>query len=230
MAAWLPESSTTRRCRVVLLRHGQTLYSAEGRYAGRADIPLTDEGHRHAHRAGQWLRHLNVTAAVTSPALRCRQTLDDVNEELSAVDSGSGGVGPEGLSVDVVDDLIELDFGQWDGRTFEDVREQFSRVHEQWFQDWTVAVPGGESVQEVDHRVHDALSYVVGQHWGKNIVLVSHVTPIKSILRRALCAEPQFFIRLHLDTSAISIVDFYSDGRVCVHAINSTAHLLGEPN
>ena len=52
MAAWLPGSSETQRCRLVLLRHGQTPYSTQGKYAGRADIPLTDEGHRQAHRAG----------------------------------------------------------------------------------------------------------------------------------------------------------------------------------
>ena len=221
MAAWLPGSSETQRCRLVLLRHGQTPYSTQGKYAGRSDIPLTDEGHRQAHRAGRWLREADLTAAVTSPALRCRQTLDDLTKELVP-----GSEQPAELPVDVVDNLIELDFGEWDGRTFKDIHDHFGETQEKWFTDWTMPVPGGESVQAVDQRVHRAVTELVDQHWGDNLLLVSHVTPIKSVLRRALCADSDFFVRLHLDTSSISIVDFYSDGPICVQAINSTAHLV----
>ncbi|KXO99920.1 bifunctional RNase H/acid phosphatase (plasmid) [Tsukamurella tyrosinosolvens] len=198
--------------RVILLRHGQTPASVQRLYSGRGNPSLTDLGREQAAEAAALLRLTPIDAILSSPLDRARQTAD-------AVAAGRG------LTVEVDDDLIETDFGDWEGLSFGEARERDPELHARWLGDTAVAAPGGESFDEVHARVAALLVRVTAEHAGRTVLLVSHVTPIKTALRIALDVGPQLLYRLHLDLASISIADFYPDGGASVRQVNRTSGL-----
>lgn len=198
--------------RVILLRHGQTPASVRRLYSGRGNPSLTDLGREQAAEAAELLRLTPIDAVLSSPLDRARQTAD-------AVAAGRG------LTVEIEDALIETDFGAWEGLSFGEARDRDPELHARWLGDTAVAAPGGESFDEVHSRVAALLERVTGEHAGRTVLLVSHVTPIKTALRIALDVGPQLLYRLHLDLASISIADFYPDGGASVRQVNRTAGL-----
>ncbi|MEU4740375.1 bifunctional RNase H/acid phosphatase [Actinosynnema sp. NPDC023658] len=199
--------------RLYLLRHGQTELSVARRYSGRGNPPLTDVGREQAEAAARRLAKVEgLTAVVSSPLGRARETAGAVAEATGAE-----------LSWD--DDLIETDFGAWEGLTFSEAAERDPDVHRRWLGDPSVPPPGGESFDQVHHRVRRARNGIVSRFGGANVVVVSHVTPIKSLLRMALDVGPSLLFRLHLDLASLSVVEFYPDGLASVRLVNDTSHL-----
>ncbi len=198
--------------RLILLRHGQTPASVRRLYSGRGNPSLTDLGREQAAEAAALLRLTPIDAILSSPLDRARQTAD-------AVAAGRG------LTVGIEDGLIETDFGDWEGLSFGEARERDPELHARWLGDTAVAAPGGESFDEVHARVAALLERVTTEYAGRTVLLVSHVTPIKTALRIALDVGPQLLYRLHLDLASISIADFYPDGGASVRHVNRTAGL-----
>ncbi|PSL54455.1 ribonuclease HI/probable phosphoglycerate mutase [Saccharothrix carnea] len=199
--------------RLYLLRHGQTELSVARRYSGRGNPPLTEVGRGQAEAAARRLAKVEgLDAVVSSPLGRARETA-------RAVASATGAE----LTWD--DDLIETDFGAWEGLTFAEAAERDPDVHRRWLGDPSVPAPGGESFEQVHHRVRRARNAVVSRFGGANVVVVSHVTPIKCLLRMALDVGPSLLFRLHLDLASLSVVEFYPDGHASVRLVNDTSHL-----
>jgi probable phosphoglycerate mutase len=198
--------------RLILLRHGQTPASVGRLYSGRGNPSLTDLGRAQAAAAAELLRGTEIDAILSSPLDRARQTADVVNAD-------------RGLTVEVEDGLIETDFGAWEGLSFGAARTRDPELHGRWLGDTSVAPPGGESFDAVHARVAALLERVTAEHRGRTVLLVSHVTPIKTALRIALDVGPQLLYRLHLDLASISIADFYPDGGASVRQVNRTAGL-----
>ncbi len=130
-----------------------------------------------------------------------------------------------GVEVEVDEGFTETDFGGWEGLTFREAAERDPEVHRAWLGDTAVAPPGGESFDEVGLRVSAALDGLLTRHAGTTVVLVSHVTPIKTILRFALDAGPALLFRLHLDLACLSVADFWPDGGASVRLVNDTSYL-----
>jgi ribonuclease H / adenosylcobalamin/alpha-ribazole phosphatase len=212
--SWAPPS-LDNATRIILVRHGETAMTQQGRYSGRGDVPLSDEGQAQAMAAGGRVAGISrdVTAVLTSPLRRCVRTAELISAENGAV------------PVTVVDDLIECDFGDWEGLTFAEVQERWPAEMTAWLDSTSVAPPGGESFQAVAKRVRGALATVVKSYPGEVVVLVSHVSPIKLILRDALAAGDAFLHRLFLDAAGISTMDVWPDGNIAVRSVNETAHL-----
>jgi ribonuclease H / adenosylcobalamin/alpha-ribazole phosphatase len=201
--------------RFILIRHGQTALTAEGRYSGRGDVPLSAAGESQVASAAARVAALGPVAAVySSPLSRCTRTAAVI----------SAGLDPQ-PDVIVEPDLIECDFGRWEGLTFAEVREKDPSALQAWLGSTSVAPPGGESFQQVAKRVRAAIGKLRAGHPAQTVVVVSHVSPIKLILRDALAAGDALLHRLYLDPAGISIVDAYPDGGVAVRAVNETAHL-----
>ncbi|RDH10074.1 histidine phosphatase family protein, partial [Tsukamurella pulmonis] len=196
--------------RLILLRHGQTPASVGRLYSGRGNPSLTDLGREQAAQAAQLLRETRIDAILSSPLDRARQTAEAVNAG-------------RGLTVEIEDDLIETDFGAWEGLSFSEARARDPELHGRWLGDTSVAAPGGESFDHVHARVAALLDRITVEHRGRTVALVSHVTPIKTALRIALDVGPQLLYRLHLDLASISIADFYPDGGASVRQVNRTA-------
>jgi probable phosphoglycerate mutase len=146
--------------------------------------------------------------AVTSPLSRCVETAEAV-----------------GVPVSTDRDLIECDFGAWEGMTFSEVRAQFPGELRDWLGSTSAAPPDGESFQHVAKRVRAALARIRREHEGQTVAVVSHVSPIKLLLRDALAAGDAFLHRLYLDPAGLSIMDVYADDGVAVRLVNDTSHL-----
>ncbi|MEV6253830.1 bifunctional RNase H/acid phosphatase [Nocardia sp. NPDC051911] len=205
--------ATGRPTRLLLLRHGQTELSVQRRYSGRGNPPLTALGREQAARAAKMLAAKGgIAAVVSSPLGRARETAEAAAAAL-------------GVPVEIHDGLIETDFGAWEGLTFAEAAQRDPDLHARWIGDPTVAAPGGENFEEVRARVDAALRDLLERYPGANVVVVSHVTPIKTLLRLALDAGPSLLYRLHLDLASLSIAEFYLDGGSSVRLVNDTSYL-----
>jgi probable phosphoglycerate mutase len=226
----LPEGTPTR---MILVRHGRTAYTAEGRYSGRGDVPLSEAGLAEAVAVAERVDRLvrggsadrsapssagsdrpPLAAIITSPLVRCTATADVINARF-------GGDRP----IRIEPDLIECDFGAWEGRTFAEVAEGWPDQMKRWLDSPAVAPPNGESFRAVATRVRRVAAGLRAAYPSQTIVVVSHVTPIKVLLRDALAAGDTFLYRLHLDPAGLSIVDSWPDGGVSVRTVNDTSHL-----
>lgn len=202
-----------RPTRFLLLRHGQTELSVERRYSGRGNPALTELGRRQADAAAAYLAgRRGVDAVISSPLQRAYDTAATAAKTL-------------GLDVTVDEDLVETDFGAWEGLTFGEVSQRDPELHGRWLQDTSVEPPGGESFDTVAHRVRRARNRIIADHGASTVLVVSHVTPIKTLLRLALDAGAGVLYRLHLDLASLSIAEFYPDGGSSVRLVNQTAYL-----
>jgi broad specificity phosphatase PhoE/ribonuclease HI len=201
--------------RLLLLRHGQTELSRQRRYSGRGNPELTDVGRDQASDAARYLAGKGgIAAVVTSPLSRAYDTAKAAADAL-------------GLSVQVDDDLIETDFGEWEGLTFREAAERHPEVHSRWLRDTSLPPPGGESFDEVSQRVQRVKDRLIAEHGESTVLVVSHVTPIKTLLRLALGAGSSVLYRVHLDLASLSIAEFYPDDGASVRLVNGTSSLRG---
>ncbi|HEY0450167.1 bifunctional RNase H/acid phosphatase [Actinophytocola sp.] len=202
--------------RLLLVRHGQTELSVERRYSGHGEVPLTELGGRQAKAVGARVATLAGvdadTPVVSSPLGRARQTA-------TAIAEATGG------EVEVHQGLVETDFGEWERLSFAEAAARDPKPHARWLADPTVVPPGGESFAEVHDRVRRVRDQLVARFGGRTVIVVSHVTPIKSLLRMGLDVGPSLLYRLHLDLASLSIVEFYPDGYASVRLVNDTSHL-----
>lgn len=209
--------------RFLLLRHGQTPLSVQRRYSGRGNPELTDLGRAQAAgAAGRLAAQQSAARAqgrggidviVSSPLARARATAEAAGSAL-------------GLPVRVEQDLIETDFGGWEGLTFREAMTATPDLHRQWLGDPNTPPPGGESFAVVQERITRARERLCEEFPGQTLLLVSHVTPIKMVLREALDAGPALLYKLHLDLASLSIAEFYADGGTSVRLVNDTSHLI----
>jgi broad specificity phosphatase PhoE len=199
--------------RMLLVRHGQTEMSLGRRYSGRGNPPLTTIGLGQASAVADRLGSTSdISVVLSSPLRRARQTADAVGAAT-------------GVSVVELDDLTETDFGAWEGLTFTEAAARDPEIHRTWLGDPSLPSPGGESFDAVHHRVARAGRWIVAEYPGATVVVVSHVTPIKTLLRIGLAAGPSVLFRLHLDLASLSVVEFYPDGNASVRLVNDVGHL-----
>ena len=221
LVAWR-DRLATQPTTVVLLRHGVTVNTEAWRFCGSggADPGLTDRGREQATRAARWLarragadspdridRIGAIDAMVTSPLRRCRETADIVADEL-------------GLSFEVVDDLAEAAFGDWDGLTFDEVSRRWPDLLPTWLADSAVRPPGGESNDAVAERASRALAALLAEHRGRTVLVVSHVTPIKALVRVALDANGPVLHRMHLAPASLTVTQWWPDGVALLRAFS----------
>ena len=195
-----------------LLRHGQTEHTPERRFSGRNDLPLSRAGRAEAEAAAHRARDLGVEVVLASPLRRTRETAEIV-------------AGALGLPVTLDDDLVELDFGDLEGLTFDEARSKHPLAARRFLDDVTVAAPEGESIADVSVRVARARRRVLAEHSGRTVLVVSHVTPIKLLLAAGLGAGDEVVHRVFLEAASLSSVAWSTDGRTSVRLVNDTSHL-----
>ncbi|KRA32358.1 MULTISPECIES: bifunctional RNase H/acid phosphatase [unclassified Nocardioides] len=188
---------------IVLVRHGVTPHTTGRRFSGGlgGDNPaLSDEGRAQIAEAAEWLTELreHISAVVSSPVRRTRESAEIIAEKL-------------GLPVEEEPGFAEMEFGEWDGMTFTEVAEKDKDGLESWFADMAASPPGGESFVTVQARVLEALDRLLAKHAGKTVVLVSHVTPIKTLVAHAVDAPLESLFRMELSPAAVSVLSFYED-------------------
>ncbi|MFG2933228.1 bifunctional RNase H/acid phosphatase [Streptomyces achromogenes] len=201
---------------LVLLRHGKTPLTPQKRFSGSGgtDPALSAAGREQAHRVADALaRRGTIQAIVASPLARTRETAGIVAARLN-------------LDVTIEDGLRETDFGAWEGLTFGEVRERYPDDLNAWLAD-PEAHPtgGGESFAETAVRLAATRAKLVAAYRGRTALLVTHVTPIKTLIRLALGAPPESLFRMELSAASLSAVAYYADGNASVRLFNDTSHL-----
>ena len=200
----------------VLLRHGETPLTPEKRFSGSGgtDPSLSEIGRGQAERAAVALaRRGTIQHIVASPLARTRETAAAIATRL-------------GIEVTVDEGLRETDFGAWEGLTFGEVRERYPDDLNTWLAD-PEAEPtgGGESFAATATRIAATRDKLVAAYAGRTVLLVTHVTPIKTFVRLALGAPPESLFRMELSAASLSVVAYYADGNASVRLLNDTSHL-----
>jgi probable phosphoglycerate mutase len=209
---------------LVLVRHGATELTASKRFSGglaSSNPGLTDDGRAQVREVAEWLAPIGdaVDVVVTSPVRRTRESAEILADRLDV-----GLVEEPGFA--------EMEFGTWDGMTFEEVREQRPDEIESWLGSLDIAPGGGESFREVEKRVLDGLSRVLEKYAGQTVVVVSHVTPIKTLVAHAVDAPLEALFRMELSTASVSVVSFFgepgADLRASLRLYNAQAPGAGQ--
>jgi broad specificity phosphatase PhoE/ribonuclease HI len=197
---WGPPGPATT---LLLVRHGVTPHTAAKKFSGglkSANPGLSDEGRAQIRTTADWLAPVaaGVDAVVASPVRRTMESAELIAERL-------------GKTVEVEPGFAEMEFGRWDGLTFAEVAERDRAGLDAWLGSLDVPPPGGESFREVEARVLAALGRILEQHAGKTVVVVSHVTPIKTLVARALTAPLDAVFRMELSPASVTVLSFYPE-------------------
>jgi probable phosphoglycerate mutase len=191
---------------IAFVRHGQTAMNRDGRLQGRLDAPLSEVGLEQAAALAGAFAHPAPTRVVTSPLRR-------------AVDTAAAIAAAHSLTVEIDARLIELDYGEWDGKPMRDIPPDAWAA---WHADASFKPPGGESLAEVTARIGAFTSDVLGDEL---VVAVSHVSPIKAAVCFALDVDERVSWRMFLDLASITRVGRRFDGASFLVAYNDTGHL-----
>jgi probable phosphoglycerate mutase len=186
-----------------LVRHGRTLVNAENRLQGRIDHSLDEVGRRQSIEIARALK--NIDRVISSPLLRAMETAAAFNQK-----------------VEIEPRFIELDYGDFDGVLQNDVSEEVWKI---WRADVNYCPPNGESLAELDRRVRQALDEIIDESRDQNIVVVSHVSPIKAAIAWAVGIDVSSSWRMLLDRGSISRIEVFPTGPK-LRGFNDTAHLL----
>lgn len=187
---------------LILVRHGQTEVNASGRLQGRADAALTEVGRQQAQAIAGVLT--GAARVVTSPLRRARETADAL-----------------GCPVTVDDRWIELDYGDLDGRPLSDVPAD---VWARWRSDVAWTPPGGESLVHLGERVRDACAELAQEAAAHDVVVVSHVSPIKAAVAWALGVGDEITWRMFLGVASITRIGV-RNGVPSLLSFNEGSHL-----
>lgn len=199
--------------KVLLVRHGETIWNNQLRYQGHTDIPLSEIGRQQAERLALRLKNWPITAFYASDLSRAQETAQIIAKYHQK-------------SVVLCNGFRETKFGAWEGLTYKEIAAQFPDVWNAWQRDpVNVVIPQGESVSQVADRAWKALQQILCQHRDDDMILIaSHGGTIRLILARALQMNLNLFWNIRQDNTALNIIDAYND-RYIISLVNDTSHL-----
>lgn len=202
--------------KIILVRHGHVEGIDPPRFRGRTELPLTELGTRQARETarrigGSW----RPAAVYTSPMARCVATGQAIAEEA-------------GVERQSLDDLNDLHYGAWQGRTFDEIQAEAPGLFAVWrTAPHLLRFPDGDSLQDLVARAADALRFVLDRHPQQVVVMVGHDSVNRALLLQLLDQPLSAYWRLAQDPCAISEIDI-TDARARVLRVNETVHLAGE--
>ena len=200
--------------RLFLIRHGATTASAEDRFAGAIDTPLSDEGRRQARLLGQRLAREDIDAVYSSPLSRATETARLACRE------------PVPIA-----DLREIAHGHWEGLTRAEAEQRFPKEIAAWEEDpFTFAPDGGESGVSVLARALPVIRDIVERHQGGRVVVVSHKATLRLVLCSLLGIDAKGYRdRLDQSPACLNVVDFRDPVRARLMLFNDTSHYANAP-
>jgi broad specificity phosphatase PhoE len=200
--------------RIVLVRHGQTVWNRENRFRGQSDVELDEHGLRQAEATGRYVAaRWPVVAVYASPLRRTMQTAEAVAHA-------------QGLTTQPSQGLLDISFGEWQGQQAGEVAQRYPDLYRAWLEaPHTVRFPAGESLDDVRSRVVAALDELVARHPGQTVALVSHTVVNRVLLCTVLGWSNERFWRLQQETCAVNVFDVEEDGDFTIVLINDACHL-----
>lgn len=205
--------------RIYLVRHGATELSAEDRFAGETDVPLSDLGREQLRKLGRRLADEPIAAFYASPLGR-------------TMESGRILAEPHGKPVTPKDGLREISHGRWEGRTRADVEKAYPEEYARWEQDpYSFAPTGGETGLAVTARAMPVLLEIVAAHPGEKVLIASHKATIRLMIGSLLGFDLRRY-RDHLDQSpaSLNILDFKDVAHARLSLFNDTSHYSASPS
>jgi len=204
--------------RVLLIRHGATVLSAEDRFAGSTDVLLSDEGRSQARALGERLAEAELAAVYASPMKRTVETANLVAT-------------PHGLDVITAEGLREIDHGRWEQLTRKEVEARFPEEYSNWEADpFTFAPEAGESGLSVMARALPVIRRIVVAHEGQTVAVVSHKATIRLVLCSLLGIDARGYRdRLDQSPACLNALDFKDPVRARLVVYNDTSHYAARP-
>ena len=198
--------------RLFVVRHGETEWVRERRFAGSRDIPLTEAGRDQCAAVARALSGTAVAAVYASPLERARASAEVIAK-------------PHGLPVRIVPAFSEMSFGSWEGLTRDEVQARYPEAWTQWRSAPHLRAPaGGETVPQVGARVTAGIAALQEAHRDQTIVLVSHGVVARVIVLGALGLGLDRLWTLDAAPAGITEIE-YEPGWATVHRMNTVAHL-----
>jgi broad specificity phosphatase PhoE len=204
--------------RVLLIRHGATVLSAEDRFAGSTDVLLSDEGRAQARALGERLADAELAAVYASPMKRTVETASLI-------------AAPHKLALTTDAGLREIDHGHWEQLTRREVEARFPEEYSNWEADpFTFAPEAGESGLSVMARALPVLRRIVVAHAGKTVAVVSHKATIRLVLCSLLGIDARGYRdRLDQSPACLNALDFKDPVRARLVVYNDTSHYASRP-
>lgn len=198
---------------LVLVRHGATDHTTDKRFSGSGgkDPALNADGLAQVRAVADWLAPLaeEIDVVLSSPLRRTRQTAEIIAERLHH-------------EVEVEEGLAEAAFGTWDGLTFHEVQQAYPDDLDAWLGSLDVAPGGhGDSFEEMDRKVRRTRDRILSGHAGKAVLAVTHVTPIKLLVRMALGAPLDAVYRMELAPASVTVISWFADGTASLRMFNA---------
>jgi alpha-ribazole phosphatase len=201
--------------RLFLVRHGETEWNRLGRYQGQSDIELNETGQEQARLLGRRLESELIDAIYCSDLKRAGQTV----EPIASIN---------GIKVTFTEELRELNFGDFEGKYFEEIGDQYIRLERAWRAgELDVTAPGAETLRQLGDRVTAFVARLMEEHAeGETVLLVAHGGPLQMMVCHLLGLDVQYWWRVHLSAASLSIFEIYPDLKV-LSLLNDTCHLKG---
>ena len=200
------------KLRLFVVRHGETAWSRERRFAGSRDVALEPEGLRQCEAVARALASQVVAAVYASPLERARASAELIAK-------------PHRLPVEIDPAFGEMAFGEWEGLTREEVAARFPAAYEEWrHAPHLVRIAGGETLAQVAERARGAVQALAATHSGETIVLVTHAIVTRLIVLDALGLGPERLWTVDATPAGITEIE-YEPGWATVHRMNTLAHL-----
>jgi probable phosphoglycerate mutase len=199
--------------RIVLVRHGQTAWNREERFRGRANLSLDGTGYAQAHAAARRiLSSWRVAVVCSSPLPRAVQTAEAIANRC-------------GVQVQPYASLIDMEFGEWQGLTPEEVAAGYPEQHGLWLATPQKArIPGGETLGAVRRRAMNGVRQIIASHPEETVVLVSHLVVCRLLVLAMLGLSAAHYWQISQETSAISVFEC-AGGLFTTIGVNDTCHL-----
>jgi len=195
-----------------LVRHGRTGWNKEQIFRGHKDVPLDEVGREEALLVGERLKEEGIKGVYSSPLSRARETAEAVARS-------------HNVEVQIVEGLNDLNFGEWEGLSRQEVQERYPDLYEQWQEaPHQVIFPGGEGLDSVRIRAMKAVEDIIKQHPQEGVALVSHRVVLKVLICALLGLDNSHFWNIAQDTTAINCFQ-HRNGTWIVNFLNDTCHL-----
>ncbi|SMB96250.1 alpha-ribazole phosphatase [Desulfonispora thiosulfatigenes DSM 11270] len=198
--------------KIIFIRHGQTLWNAKRKYQGQTDIHLDETGIMQADLVAQKLKEDKVDVIYASDLQRAYKTAEIIGLEQELKVSPSIG-------------LREFNFGVWEGKTYEELKNEYPELVEKWFKDpESVQIPKAESIKDLQNRAVNQINEILEKHNNKTVVVVSHGLTIATILSYFLDIELKNVRKMIQGNTGITIVEF-NDTKGTLVVFNDINHI-----
>lgn len=198
--------------KLILIRHGRTLWNSSGKFQGQSDVQLSPEGIKQAQKLAENFPVNHIDKVYSSNLQRAFATGAIIAQKFN-------------VPIEADNRLCEISFGDWEGMTYDEIHQQWPHEIETMFSSPdSLTMPHGESFFDVQQRGIKALWDIVDKHPDETIVITAHGGILRTLLAYTLHMPLRYIWTLRQDNTAVNIVTFYGE-KINVELLNSTAHL-----